>query len=198
MAEIKKDVVAKQQEGTIANENVVDETVNVSKFKTVKQVCGELLANGAKRVAAIRVRSSKVTINDTHTMVSLSLEKAVEGYVSNPETGIFSKGETTTIFASSYSIGSILKENDETAWAANQLIQSPKGLEVILAGARIDIIQEEVTEDVAYKNPFSNSDKEGVSLGHDTIINHVVKIELCPNAKRMLNIMAMNMMGLNM
>ena len=128
-------------------------------------------------------------------MVSLSLERGIPGYVSDGE-GVFTKGETATVFASSYSIASVLKDNDETAWAANQLIQNPKGLEVILAGAKVDLVQEEVAADEIYKNPFSSSDVDGQSLGHDTIINHVVKIEICQKAKQMLNMLAMNMMGI--
>lgn len=179
-----------------AEAQVENTNANVSKYRTVKQVVNELLAAGCRRFSGVRVRSAKVTEKETYVMVSLSLEQAVPGYVANAETGIFEKSETVTIFASSYSIGSILKESDETAWAANQLVGNPKGLEVILAGSRVDIIQQEVAGDELYKNPFSNSAAEGEALGHDTIINHVVKIELCNQAKKMLNMMAMSMMGI--
>lgn len=172
-----------------------DKGVVVSKIKTNKQVVAELLAKGCNKIAGIRVRSSIVTPKDNYVMVSLSLERGIPGYVSDDE-GVFTKGETATVFASSYSIASILKDNDETAWAANQLIQNPKGLEVILAGAKIDLVQEEVSADEIYKNPFSNSNDEGSNLGHDTIINHIVKIEICQKAKQMLNMLAMNMMGI--
>lgn len=172
-----------------------DKDVVVSKIKTNKQVVAELLAKGCNKIAGIRVRSSIVTPKDNYVMVSLSLERGIPGYVSDGD-GVFTKGETATVFASSYSIASVLKDNDETAWAANQLIQNPKGLEVILAGAKVDLVQEEVAADEIYKNPFSSSDVEGQSLGHDTIINHVVKIEICQKAKQMLNMLAMNMMGI--
>lgn len=172
-----------------------DKGVVVSKIKTNKQVVAELLAKGCNKIAGIRVRSSIVTPKDNYVMVSLSLERGIPGYVSDGES-VFTKGETATVFASSYSIASVLKDNDETAWAANQLIQNPKGLEVILAGAKVDLVQEEVSADEIYKNPFSSSDVDGQSLGHDTIINHVVKIEICQNAKQMLNMLAMNMMGI--
>lgn len=173
-----------------------NESSSKSKIKTLKQVVAELIAAGNKKIAGIRVRSAKVTEKDNYVMVSLSLDKAIPGYVANEE-GVFEKSETVTVFASSYSIASVLKESDETAWAANQLVANPKGLEVILASSRIDIIQEEVSGDELYKNPFSNSSAEGVALGHDTIINHVIKIELCAQAKKMLNMMAMSMMGLS-
>lgn len=172
-----------------------DKGVVVSKIKTNKQAVAELLAKGCNKIAGIRVRSSIVTPKDNYVMVSLSLERGIPGYVSDGE-GVFTKGETATVFASSYSIASVLKDNDETAWAANQLIQNPKGLEVILAGAKVDLVQEEVAANEIYKNPFSSSDVDGQSLGHDTIINHVVKIEICQKAKQMLNMLAMNMMGI--
>ena len=172
-----------------------DKGVVVSKIKTNKQVVAELLARGCNKIAGLRVRSSIVTPKDNYVMVSLSLERGIPGYVSDTD-GVFAKGETATVFASSYSIASVLKDSDETAWAANQLIQNPKGLEVILAGSKIDIVQEEVAADEIYKNPFASSDSEGAALGHDTIINHIVKIEICPKAKQMLNMLAMNMMGI--
>lgn len=202
MAELKNGKAAENAKENPVVEKVIgggeptneDKGVVVSKIKTNKQVVAELLAKGCNKIAGIRVRSSIVTPKDNYVMVSLSLERGIPGYVSDGE-GVFTKGETTTVFASSYSIASVLKDNDETAWAANQLIQNPKGLEVILAGAKVDLVQEEVDADEIYKNPFSSSDVDGQSLGHDTIINHVVKIEICQKAKQMLNMLAMSMMG---
>ena len=203
MAELKDGKAAENaNENPVVNEVIgggeptnEDKGVVVSKIKTNKQVVAELLAKGCNKIAGIRVRSSIVTPKDNYVMVSLSLERGIPGYVSEAD-GVFAKGETATVFASSYSIASVLKDNDETAWAANQLIQNPKGLEVILAGAKVDLVQEEVSADEIYKNPFSSSDADGQSLGHDTIINHVVKIEICQKAKQMLNMLAMNMMGI--
>lgn len=203
MAELKDGKAAENAKENPVVEEVIgggeptneDKGVVVSKIKTNKQVVAELLAKGCNKIAGIRVRSSIVTPKDNYVMVSLSLERGIPGYVSDGE-GVFTKGETATVFASSYSIASVLKDNDETAWVANQLIQNPKGLEVILAGAKVDLVQEEVAADEIYKNPFSSSDVDGQSLGHDTIINHVVKIEICQKAKQMLNMLAMNMMGI--
>lgn len=203
MAELKDGKAAEiAKENPVVNEVIgggettnEDKGVVVSKIKTNKQVVAELLAKGCNKIAGIRVRSSIVTPKDNYVMVSLSLERGIPGYVSDAD-GVFTKGETATVFASSYSIASVLKDSDETAWAANQLIQNPKGLEVILAGSKIDIVQEEVAADEIYKNPFASSNSEGAALGHDTIINHIVKIEICPKAKQMLNMLAMNMMGI--
>lgn len=194
-AEIAKENVVVEGANDAKSAPSVDNSVNMSKIKTNKQVVAELLAKGCNKIAGLRVRSSIITPKDNYVMVSLSLERGIPGYVSDAD-GVFAKGETATVFASSYSIASVLKDSDETAWAANQLIQNPKGLEVILAGSKIDIVQEEVAADEIYKNPFASSDNEGSALGHDTIINHIVKIEICPKAKQMLNMLAMNMMGI--
>lgn len=204
MAELKDGKAAENAKKNPVVEEVIgggeptneDKCVVVSKIKTNKQVVAELLAKGCNKITGLRVRSSIVTPKDNYVMVSLSLECGIPGYVSDDE-GVFTKGETATVFASSYSIASVLKDSDETAWAANQFIQNPKGLEVILAGSKIDIVQEEVAADEIYKNPFASSDSEGAALGHDTIINHIVKIEICPKAKQMLNMLAMNMMGIS-
>ena len=154
MAELKDGKAAEiaKKNVVVEDANVADNTandnngVNVSKIKTNKQVVAELLAKGCTKIAGLRVRSSIVTPKDNYVMVSLSLERGIPGYVSDAD-GVFTKGETATVFASSYSIASVLKDSDETAWAANQLIQNPKGLEVILAGSKIDIVQEEVASD---------------------------------------------------
>lgn len=203
MAELKNGIATKNANGEeVVNDAIVNEPIESDKensksssIKNNKQVIAELLARGCKKVANVRVRSAIVTPKDNYVMVSLSLERGIAGYVADSE-GVFHLGETATVFASAYSIASTLKDNDDTAWAANQLVQNPKGLEVILAGSKIDIIQEEVSGDEIYKNPFSNSTTEGSALGHDTIINHVAKIEICPTGKRMLNMLAMNMMGI--
>lgn len=195
-AEIAKENVVVKGANNAENTANGNNGVNVSKIKTNKQIVAELLARGCNKIAGLRVRSSIVTPKDNYVMVSLSLERGIPGYISDTD-GVFAKGETATVFASSYSIASVLKDSDETAWAANQLIQNPKGLEVILAGSKIDIVQEEVAADEIYKNPFASSDSVGANLGHNTIINHIVKIEICPKAKQILNMLAMNMMGIS-
>ena len=181
-----------------ATEEVTNEVMETktSSIKTVSQVIKDLLANGCKRIVNMRVKSAKVTEKDNYTMVSLTLDKPISGYVSD-EDGVFEKGETNIIFASTYSLAATLKESDDTAFAANTLVENPKGFEVILAGARIDVIQQEVAADELYVNPFSSrNEDEGEALGHDTIINHVVSINPSSNARDLLKLMALKMMGI--
>ncbi len=166
---------------------------NSSQFKSFQQVVKELLGAGNKLIKNIRVRSAIATKMDNYVRISLTLDTPVDGYISD-EYGVYTRNKTNVIFASSFSLGSLLKESDETAWCANQLIENFKGFEVIIAGAKIDIIQEEVSADELYKNPFNKVNTEGTYLGHDSIINHVVKITLSKQANKMLEMMAMKMM----
>lgn len=180
-----------------AVDNTVETTVEEqSTERTFKDICNEIVANGGTRIRGIKVRSCKITEQDNYTMVSLTLERKVKGYRANEDTGIFEESETNVIFSSSYSLASVLKNNEDLAFCANSLVESPKGFEVVLSGATIDIIQQPVAADELYKNPFSTSGSEGVSLGHDTIINHVVNIVPCKRAMMVLDKVALSMFGL--
>lgn len=174
--------------------DIVEETTVVE--KSYKDICNELVANGAKRIKGLVVKSVKVTEQDTYVMISLTLDKQVEGYRADEETGIFEKGMTNIIFSSSYSLAAVIKNNEEIAFAANSLVDNPKGFEVALSGASIDIIQQPVAADEMYKNPFSTRDSDGVAFGHDTIINHIVNIVPSKVAMRRLDALALSLLGL--
>lgn len=164
--------------------------------KSFKDICNEIIAEGGTRVRGLKVRSCKITEQDNYTMVSLTLERKVRGYRADETTGIFEEGLTNVIFTSSYSLASVLKNNEDLAFCANSLVENPRGFEVVLSGATIDIIQQPVAADELYKNPFSSSNAEGVALGHDTIINHIVDIKPSNRALTVLDRMALAMLGL--
>lgn len=182
-------------------EEVVDNTVETtveeqSTERTFKDVCNEIVANGGTRIRGIKVRSCKITEQENYTMVSLTLERKVKGYRANEDTGIFEESMTNVIFSSAYSLASVLKNDEDLAFCANTLVESPNAFEVVLSGATIDIIQQPVAADELYKNPFSTSDSEGVALGHDTIINHVINIVPSKRAMTVLDRVALSMFGL--
>lgn len=182
-------------------EEVVDNTVETtseeqSTERSFKDICNEIVANGGTRIRGIKVRSCKITEQENYTMVSLTLERKVKGYRANEDTGIFEEGMTNVIFSSSYSLASVLKNNEDLAFCANTLVENPNAFEVVLSGATIDIIQQPVAANELYKNPFSTSDSEGVNLGHDTIINHVVNIVPSKRAMAVLDRVALSMFGL--
>ena len=180
------------------NEPEIDEVENDEKrkpvLKTRKQVIAELLAAGNPMRKNLRVRSVTVTEQPNYVMVSLTLDEPVEGYVANEETGVFERGETRTVFTSSFTLVNVMRDDDTLAWAATSLRESPQGFQVILAGAKVNIIEQEVAADEVFVDPFSAKGTPRV-FGHDTIIHHVVGIKLCSTGMRLLDMYAMKLMG---
>lgn len=134
------------------------------------------MQNGAEPVKGLKVRNVTVTPQENYVRVALTLDKPVKGMVS--EDGVnYTEGETNVIFVSSFSIVSMLRDNDDAAFAANHLLKHPDSLSVILSKASIDILQESVAEGQEYRNPWSE-DAEATVFDHSTIINHITDIRL--------------------
>lgn len=142
-----------------------------------KEVITELLKNGGIKVDNIKIKNVTVSHLENYVRLGITLDKPVKGYVTKDNGVTYEEGETKVIFVSSYSIGSLLKDDDDVAFAVNRLIENPDAFEFILSRATIDIIQEPVASGEEYKNPWSNSATATV-FDHDTIINHVVDIKL--------------------
>jgi len=159
-----------------------------------KEIINGLLSNGSKAVKDLKVKNVTVTILDTYTRLGLTLDKPVEGYVVK-EDGTFEKGETNVIFVSAFAIASVLKDNDDCAFAANHLVEHPEAMNVILSRAQIDIIQEPVSAGQEYRNPWSNNADNATVFDHDTIINHLTGIKLSDFSIRKLDTLADKMLG---
>lgn len=162
---------------------------------TYKSICNKIIADGARRLRNLKVKTAKVTEQDNYVMVSMTLEKKVKGYVAD-EDGVFSEGMTNVIFGSSYSIAGCLKQDEDLAFVANKVVEEPKSLELLLAGSEIDLIQQDVAAGEMYKNPFSTNNAEGIAFDHDTVINHIVAIKPGRRAMAVLDRVALAMFGL--
>ena len=145
-------------------------------MQNVQEVVRTLLKNGAKRIDNAVVKTVGVNRQEKYDRVALTLAKPVRSYVET-ETGEYEEGETRVIFVSSFSLGAILSDNEDTAFAKRKLMQKPQLLELVLSYAKIDVLQEKVEANTDYINPFSSS-TNGRMIEHDTYINHVVGIEL--------------------
>lgn len=159
-----------------------------------KEIINGLLKNGAKEVKNLKVKNVTVTILENYTRLGLTLDKPVEGYIAK-EDGTFEKGETNVIFVSAFAVASVLKDNDDCAFAANHLVEHPEAMNVILSRAQIDIIQEPVTSGQEYRNPWSNNSDNATVFDHDTIINHLTGIKLSDFSIRKLDTLADKMLG---
>lgn len=158
-----------------------------------KKVISQLMAIKANNVVKdLVVRNINVTECETYNRVAITLDKPVKAMVTQ-EDGSYVEGESNIIFVGNYSIVGALRENEDVAFAGNHLIQHPKALNVVLSGAKINIIQEAVTAGQEYTNPFSNNAVPTV-VQHDSFYNHVFDIRLSDFGLKMLDKLAEKMM----
>ena len=159
-----------------------------------REIINKLLQNGAKPVNGLKVKNVTIVVLENYTRLGLTLDKPVKGYVAK-EDGTFVKGETNVIFVSAFAVASVLKDNDDTAFAANHLVENPQAMNVILSRATIDIIQEPVASGQEYRNPWSSNEDNSTVFDHDTIINHLTSIKLSDFGMKKLDRLADAMLG---
>ena len=158
-----------------------------------KKVISQLMAVKANNVVKdLVVRNINVTECETYNRVAITLDKPVKAMVAQ-EDGSYVEGESNIIFVGNYSIVGALRENEDVAFAGKHLIQHPRALNVVLSGAKINIIQEAVTAGQEYTNPFSNNAVPTV-VQHDSFYNHVFDIRLSDFGLKMLDKLAEKMM----
>lgn len=160
-----------------------------------KEVIAELLKNGGKSVKDLKVKNVTVTRCESYVRLGITLDKPVTGMVTKDNSVTYEEGETNIIFVSLYSITSLLKDDDNAAFAANHLVEHPDSMSIILSRATLDIIQETVEAGTEYKNPWSNN-AEATVFDHKTIITHVINVTLSDFAIRKLDRLADSLLGI--
>lgn len=159
-----------------------------------KEVIAQLVQKGAEPVKELKVKNVTVSPQENYVRLGITLDKPVKGYVTSDNI-TFEEGETKVIFVSLFSVISLLKEDDNAAFACNHLLRNPDSMEVVLSRAIIDILQEPVVAGEEYRNPWSESVEASV-FNHDTIINHITKIKLSDFGIRKLDKLADNLMAI--
>lgn len=160
------------------------------------QVVKKLLQDGCKRINSCRIKNVNFTEKDNYTMVSLTLTNPIRGYVSNDNGLTYESGMTNTLFTSLYAIVGALKEDEELSWMGNALVENPQVLNLILNGASVDIIQQDISAGTEFTNPFSTrTDAEVQIYDHDIILNHVIKFKLGKTGEKMADKLADKLMG---
>ena len=160
-----------------------------------KEVIAELLKNGGKSVKDLKVKNVTVTRCENYVRLGITLDKPVTGMVTKDNGVTYEEGETNSIFVSLYSITSLLKDDDNAAFAANHLVEHPDSMSIVLSRATLDIIQETVEAGAEYKNPWSNN-AEATVFDHKTIITHVINVTLSDFAIRKLDRLADSLLGI--
>lgn len=100
-----------------------------------KDIINNLIKGGAESVKGLKVKNVTVTPQENYVRVALTLDKSVKGMINKDNKWI--EGETNIIFISIFSITSILKDDDNAAFAANHIIKHPDSLSVLLSSLRI-------------------------------------------------------------
>ena len=157
------------------------------------EVIKSLIAKGAELVKGVKVRNVTVTPQENYVRLAITLDKEVKGMVQDEE-GNWSEGKTKVIFVSAYSLGSILKDNDEAAFAVNYLNDNPNAFMVLLSRGTLNVIVEPVVSGEEYRNPWSDTAEARV-FDHDTFIYHVTDITLSDFGKRALDKIADKLLG---
>lgn len=160
-----------------------------------KEIIAELLKNGGKSVKDLKVKNVTVTRCENYVRLGITLDKSVMGMVTKDNGVTYEEGETNVIFVSLYSITSLLKDNDDAAFAANHLVEHPEAMSIVLSRASLNIIQEIVEAGTEYKNPWSTN-AEATVFDHKTIITHVTDITLSDFAVRKLDRLADSLLGI--
>lgn len=160
-----------------------------------KEIIAELLKNGGVQVKDLKVRNVTVTHCENYVRLALTLNTPVKGMVTKDNGVTYEEGETNVIFVSLYSVTSLLKDNDDAAFAVNHLVNHPDAMSIVLSRASINIIQEPVEEGQEYRNPWSTN-AEATVFDHKTIINHITDIKLSDFAIRKMDKLADSLLGI--
>ena len=155
-------------------------------------------------VAALRKSGAKsetvtivnVTVTDCKnwTRIALTLNREVDGPVCDSE-GNWSMGKTRVVFLSLYSVLSTLKNTNETLAITGHIADNPTALQVILCGAKVELLQQEVKANATYINAFTGEEVEHES-DHDSIFNHLVTIEFSDKGLRAIEKIEDKLLGL--
>lgn len=154
---------------------------------------------GCKRINNLTVKN--VTIlqddpDDDYCRVTLVLRESIDGFVSDDGGNTYHKGKTNNVFTSTFALSGCLKEIPDLAWLGSYIVKNPSCLPLILCGAKVAIIAQEVAKDQKYINPFTTkADPEVTIFEHDTIIRHIIDIQLGRTGEKMADKIANKLLG---
>ena len=159
-----------------------------------KNVIESLIKAGAKSVKNLKVKNVNVVPQENYVRVSLSVDKAIRGFVAQ-EDGTYKEGESKVIFVSLFSIIAQLRDDENASFAVNHILSRPESVVILLNGAKLDILQEDVASGQEYHNPWSDNKDNVTTFEHDTIINHIVNVKMNERAYKMLDKLADAILG---
>lgn len=170
-------------------ENVETTNVESTNAESYQQIINKLIAAGAKKYNNIKIKNVNVLDNDTYVRVSLTIVPNVPAYINETLT------ESNVIFTSLFALVAVLKNNEETAWAGNTILERPNVLPLILCGATINILQRHYDAGDEVPNPFSTRESEPRVYDHNIIVNDIIDIKLGKTGQKMMDKLADKVLG---
>lgn len=161
---------------------------------TFEEAVASLRKAGAKAEKGLIIKNVTVTDCDSWTRIALTLNREVAGPVSDEE-GNWAMGTTNVVFLSLYSVIGVLKNTDDTIAVASYIASHPTALQVILNGATVEILQQEVKANATYVNAFTGQETEH-EADHDSLFNHLVSIEFTDRSRRAIEKIEDKLLGL--
>ena len=158
-----------------------------------EEIIAQLIKQGAKEVKNVTIKNVTVTPMNEYVRLGLTLDKEVDDYKIQDD-GTYAPSKVKIIFVSAFTIATLLREDDNAAFAVNHLLKHPDALGMVLSRATINVIQQPVKEGEEYKNPF-NDNADSKTFDHDTIINHIANIKLSDFGMKRLDKLADMMLG---
>ena len=161
---------------------------------TFEEAVASLRKSGAKSETDLIIKNVTVTNCDKWTRISLTLNREVDGAVCD-ENGNWTIGKTRVVSLSLYSILGLLKNTNETLAITNHIANNPTALQIILCGAKGELLQQEVKAHATYVNAFTGEETEYES-DHDSLFNHLVSIEFTDKGRRAIEKIEDKLLGL--
>lgn len=163
-------------------------------MKSVNEIVNDERKNGAVEVSGITVKNASVNNNEKNNenrYVVLTLDKEIDVYRKDKDTGDYVKGKHTSVVVSIYSVLAMIGENEDTAALRNYLAKEEHqdALEMLLNHANISLLLVDVhpaaegDEAVTYNNPFSRNPKPFV-VQHDDTLAYMVSLNLSQKGKQ--------------
>ena len=137
-----------------------------------------------------------VTITDCKnwTRIALTLNREVDSAVCDQD-GNWSMGKTHIVFLSFYSILSTLKNTTDTLAITGHIADNPTSLQIILCGAKVELLQQKIKAHATYVNAFTGEETEH-DYDHDSLFNHLVSIEFTDKGLKAIEKIEDKLLGL--
>ena len=126
--------------------------------------------------------------------VKVTFEKPIKMYIAvkdeagNP-TDEWEVGETNTWYTTNFVLAAILSDNDDTSIIADEVIEKPRKLKVLLKGATMDLLQIDIQADEEFGNPFSSDQSKKQVCSHPLFDNHGYNLNITDSVRDKIDAM---------